>query len=104
MTATFRTAVIHVTCRTDRDGNLWTLTANPKPWRGLGGIDLSETELAERGPLVDSSYDIPPSVRCADCRHGISQHLHGGCYGHPNTANGCPCTAIEFTIPDAKEA
>lgn len=50
--------VIRVDQRADRDGVKWTRTGNLKPWRGMGGIDLTETELDERGPLTDTSYDV----------------------------------------------
>jgi hypothetical protein len=44
----------------DRDNNLWTRTANRRPWRGLGGVDLSWPELLVRGPLVEA--DLRPAV------------------------------------------
>jgi hypothetical protein len=50
--------LIEVDRRTDRHGETWTRTANRKPWRGMGGVGLSEAELAERGPLTDTSYVI----------------------------------------------
>lgn len=50
--------LIEVDRRTDRHGETWTRTANRKPWRGMGGVDLTEAELDERGPLTDTSYVI----------------------------------------------
>ena len=50
--------LIEVERRTDRHGETWTLTANRKPWRGMGGVDLTTAELDERGPLTDTSYVI----------------------------------------------
>lgn len=50
--------VIEVDQRTDAGGNPWTRTANRKPWRGLGGVNLTADELAARGPLTDTSYVV----------------------------------------------
>jgi len=61
--------LIEVERRTDRDGETWTLTANRKPWRGMGGINLTTAELEARGPLTDTSYVIttwPPSEQGAN--------------------------------------
>lgn len=51
--------VIRVEQRTDHTGIAWVRTADPvAPWRGLGGVHLTDAELAERGPLTDTSYDV----------------------------------------------